>query len=739
MIEGHENTVIAHAKRRVLIAEDELVNREMLSNILKNDFEILTAADGREALRIIEDNIAALSLVLLDLNMPVMSGQEVLRQLKSDQRYKNLPVIVLTADHDAEVESLMLGAVDFIPKPYPEVRVIFARVIRTIELFEDRELIRATERDTVTGLYNKEYFYKYCAELDRSAADKPMDAAVVDINHFHIINDRFGMSYGDEILRGISERLSEYAHAQGGIVCRKEGDMFLVYLPGGCDFRQMIENAAVELKKDESANSRVRLRAGVYKDADKSVSIEARFDRAKMASDIIRNNLTKNVEFYDNSLREKELYAEQLVDDFRTAIDKEHFVVYYQPKFDIRPREAVLSSAEALVRWNHPTFGMISPGTFIPLFESNGLIQELDFFVWRTTAKQMGEWKKKYGFTIPVSVNVSRIDLYDPDLIDTLLGIVKENGLTPADLLLEITESAYTQEGESIVETIVKLRELGFRIEMDDFGSGYSSLNMISTLPIDALKLDMKFLKSAFSVKKDTRMLEVIIDMAKYLGVPVIAEGVETNEQLTALRSIGCDIVQGYYFSRPVPAHDFEPFITKRMEQAGESKAEWELLSIKKAQGSLSGISFSSIAQALSKDYFSIYYVDTKTDWFIEYSSTAEYQSLCIEKGGEDFFNLSRENIKRVIYPDDQERLVSVFTKENILRELEANGTFTISYRLMFGDTPAYVSMKAARIDDKNNDHIVIGVNNIDAQMKREQDRLKADELMYQNKKLTTV
>ena len=311
MIEGHENTVIAHAKRRVLIAEDELVNREMLSNILKNDFEILTAADGREALRIIEDNIAALSLVLLDLNMPVMSGQEVLRQLKSDQRYKNLPVIVLTADHDAEVESLMLGAVDFIPKPYPEVRVIFARVIRTIELFEDRELIRATERDTVTGLYNKEYFYKYCAELDRSAADKPMDAAVVDINHFHIINDRFGMSYGDEILRGISERLSEYAHAQGGIVCRKEGDMFLVYLPGGCDFRQMIENAAVELKKDESANSRVRLRAGVYKDADKSVSIEARFDRAKMASDIIRNNLTKNVEFYDNSLREKELYVEQ--------------------------------------------------------------------------------------------------------------------------------------------------------------------------------------------------------------------------------------------------------------------------------------------------------------------------------------------------------------------------------------------------------------------------------------------
>ncbi|MBR1385078.1 MAG: EAL domain-containing protein, partial [Ruminococcus sp.] len=522
------------------------------------------------------------------------------------------------------------------------------------------------------------------------------------------------------------EKLKQTVNAAGGFVCRKESDMFLIYVPSGFDFKEMIDNASVELKKDESSNSRVRLRAGVYKDADKSVSIEARFDRAKMAADIIRNNLTKNVEYYDSSLREKELYIEQLVDDFRMAIDKEHFVVYFQPKFDIRPREAVLMSAEALVRWNHPTFGMISPGTFIPLFEGNGLIQELDLYVWMAAAKQIKDWKDRLGYSIPVSVNVSRIDLYDPDLIDILLSIVKENDLSPSELLLEITESAYTEEGDSIVDTIVKLRDLGFRIEMDDFGSGYSSLNMLSTLPIDALKLDMKFLKSAFSVKKDTRMLEVIIDMAKYLGVPVIAEGVETKEQLNALKSIGCDIVQGYYFSRPVPALDFEQFIEKRKEQAGESKAEWELMSIKQAQGSLSGISFSGIAQALAADYFSIYYVDTQTDWFIEYSSDADYQSLGIEKGGEDFFNLSRTNIKRVIYPEDQERFLQVFTKENILRELETFGTFTISYRLLFDGTPTYVSMKATRMADKNDKHIVIGVNNIDAQMKREEEHIMA-------------
>ncbi|MBQ7186264.1 MAG: EAL domain-containing protein [Ruminococcus sp.] len=716
--------------RKILIAEDEFVNREILINILGNSFDILTAEDGEATLSVIEREYNELSLVLLDLNMPKLSGLELLKRIKDEPKYKSLPVIVMTADSEAEVESLMLGAVDFIPKPYPEARIVNARIIRTIELFEDRELISATERDSVTGLYNKEYFYKYCTELDSSAGEAGMDAAVIDINHFHIINDRFGMSYGDEILRAVSDRLREFINAKGGIVCRKEGDMFLAYLPGGCDFSEMIASASVTLKKDESANSSVRLRAGVYRNADRTVGIEARFDRAKMAADTIRNNLTKNIEYYDSSLRDKELYTEQLVDDFRTAIDQGHFVVYFQPKFDIRPREAVLASAEALVRWKHPTFGMISPGVFIPLFEGNGLIQELDLFVWRAAARQIRDWKDRLGYTLPVSVNVSRIDLYDPDLIDILQGIVSENGLSPADLLLEITESAYTEESYSIVETIVKLRELGFKIEMDDFGSGYSSLNMLSTLPIDALKLDMKFIKSAFSLNKDTRMLEVIIDMAKYLGVPVIAEGVETKEQLDSLKVIGCDIVQGYYFSRPVPAADLEPFIEKRILQAAAGRTEQELLSIRKAQSALSGISFSSIAQALSKDYFSIYYVDTESGRFIEYSSSREYQSLEIEKGGEDFFGLSRRNILRVVHPDDIGMILSAFTKENILSALRDSGSFTMTYRLMLGGVPNYVHLKAAGMEHEGKKYIVVGVSSIDRQIKSSQSGLTNEVLL---------
>lgn len=719
MFESRENYYSINGKRQILIAEDEMINRELLGNILEEYFVISYAEDGEQTMQIIEEEKDTLSLVLLDLNMPKKNGQDVLREMKERSELKNIPVIVLTADREAEVESLHLGAVDFIPKPYPEAGVILARVNRTIELFEDRELISSTERDNVTGLYNKEYFYKYIEQYDIHRAAST-DAAILDINHFHIINDRFGMSYGDRVLKQIAMRLRDLVHEAGGMVCRKEADMFLIYAPSGLDYEKLIECTSAELSRDDTAGSHIRLRMGVYRDVDKSISVESRFDRAKMASDQIRNNLTKSVEYYDDSLRKQELYVERLIDDFKESIQDGHFVVYFQPKFDIRPREAVLASAEALVRWKHPELGMISPGTFISLFEGNGLIQQLDNFVWWTAARQIREWKDRLGYAVPISINVSRIDLYDPKLIETLTNIIMECRIEPSELLLEITESAYTDDSDTIVDTLNELRRLGFRIEMDDFGSGYSSLNMLSTLPIDVIKLDMKFIKSAFSMKKDTRMLEVIIDMAKYLEVPVIAEGVETKEQMEALREIGCDIVQGYYFSKPIPADEFEDFIIKRRDIDKEMKSEWSQISEKKEE-TLSGISFASIAQALSQDYFSIYYVDTETDWFIEYSADKEYDTLGIEKGGEDFFNLSRKNITRVIYPEDMDEFLRVFTKENVLAELEHNKSFTLNYRLMFGDTPTYVSMKAIRMADKNDKHIVIGVNNIDAQMKREQ------------------
>ena len=304
---------------------------------------------------------------------------------------------------------------------------------------------------------------------------------------------------------------------------------------------------------------------GVYSNVDKTIDMERRFDRAKMAADALRNSFTGGVSIYDEKMHEKELFAQQLLEDFRDGLDREEFVVHYQPKFDIRQEEPILNSAEALVRWNHPELGMICPAFFIPLFEQNGLIRDLDYYVWRRVAGQLRRWKDKFGETVPVSVNVSRVDMYDTDLVTVLQDLLSEFDITASDLLLEITESAYTKDSCRIIENVKELRRAGFFIEIDDFGSGYSSLNMISSLPIDVMKLDMQFIKTAFREQNDTRMLEAVIGIADSLFVPVIAEGVEAKEQVTSLKAMGCDIVQGYYFSRPLPPEDYEEFLIKKM------------------------------------------------------------------------------------------------------------------------------------------------------------------------------
>jgi len=275
---------------------------------------------------------------------------------------------------------------------------------------------------------------------------------------------------------------------------------------------------------------------------------------------------------YDEKMYQDDLYSERLISDVNRAAAEHQFLVFYQPKYDIQSVPPRLKSAEALIRWNHPELGMISPGVFIPLFEGNGLISIVDNYVWEETARQIQAWKQKYGWSVPVSVNLSRADLFDPSLEQKLLSLLKQYEITTEDLLLEVTESAYTDNAEHLIEVVRKLRSDGFRIEMDDFGSGYSSLNMLSSLPIDALKMDMKFIQNAAADNREFRLIELILDIAEFLGVPVIAEGVETENQMTMLKDAGCDLVQGYYFSKPVPAPEFEKLIeseiTLRKERA---------------------------------------------------------------------------------------------------------------------------------------------------------------------------
>ena len=717
MLKSHERFHSANGRRLVLVADDEFANRELLRMYLQDTYDVIIAENGQEALEAIRANKEVLSLVMLDLMMPVLSGLDVLKEVHNNLELSKIPIIVVTSDQDAEVECLNLGANDFVPKPYPRQDVIMARANRIIELYEDRDIISSTERDTLTGLYNREYFYRYAEQYDRHHSDTPMDAIVVDVNHFHMINERFGTAYGDNVLRSIGQALRETVVDIDGIVCRRQADTFMIYCPHGKDYEAILERASAGLSGESSEDAHIWLRMGVYPDADKELDIERRFDRAKMAADFVQGSFTKKVGVYDSALHERELYSEQLIEDFTQAIKEHQFQVYYQPKFDVQTDIPVLASAEALVRWQHPTLGLISPGVFIPLFEENGLIQQLDLYVWHAAAKQIKEWKDRFDFVVPVSVNVSRIDMYDPHLVETLVGILHQSGLSAHEFYLEITESAYTQDSEQIIETVNKLRDLGFKVEMDDFGTGYSSLNMISTLPIDALKLDMQFIRNAFSERRDTRMLEVIIDIADYLSVPVIAEGVETEEQMIALREMGCDYVQGYYFSRPIPAEEYEKFVLERKELPDESPYTSDLGA--RRSSDRKEAAFGDIEHALSSGFEAIYYVDVNTNHYIEFSSEGKREDLQIESSGLDFFEDMEASLVQLVCDEDRDRVRLSIQKDALLAQLAGSQPLMLTYRIALDGKPVIYTLKAVRAHTHDDHHIVIGISNVDEQIKQ--------------------
>ena len=548
-------------KKKVLVVDDEEINRIMLTSIVGKEYEVLTACNGKEAWDVINSNKDTLSLVLLDLLMPELDGYELLSMMQKDLDINKIPVIVLTADTTAEVKSLNMGASDFIPKPYDVPEVILARIKKTIKLSENTSILSATQYDVLTGLFNREFFIEYAGVIDQYYPDADMDVIAVNFNRFHSINELYGRKFGDELLNITGAVIKAFVSDKRGIGCRYGADLFYVYVPHGNSMDLYKEISAKLQDKIENAGSRIR--AGIYPVADRTLEINKRLDCALLACNSVRGNYREPVAFYNSRMHEEEAFAERIMNDLDRALAEKQFVVYYQPKLAIQNGDPYLSSAEALIRWEHPELGMVSPGRFIPVFEENGMIKRLDRYMWKEAARQVSIWKDKYGTTIPVSVNVSRIDMLEDGFTREILDVCEEAGISPEGYMLEVTESAYTDNSAKLIEIVESLRNLGFKIEMDDFGSGYSSLNMLSEMPVDILKLDMKFIRNIHTSSKDLRMVELVIDIARYLELTVVAEGVENKEQFDLLKDAGVDVIQGYYFSKPVPPQEFETFIDK--------------------------------------------------------------------------------------------------------------------------------------------------------------------------------
>ena len=558
-----KSNIINELKRYILIVEDEYINQEILKEIISDKYEVLVAGNGIEALNILKTSSKPISLILLDLNMPLMDGFTVLKEIKKDDKYKNIPIIVITGEKDSELEALNLGAVDFITKPFDITEIIMARINRSIELSEKRIIVSTAEKDELTDVYNKHIFIEYVKRID-DYKEKEHDMIVINIIKFHLYNELYGVVDANNALISLSKVLKEISRLNEGIVSRIESDYFALYINRQDDYDLLIDNINNELSNKYNITN-ISLRYGIYKVNDNSISIEKRIDRAKLVCDEIKQSNTKMYYIYNDEIQKMQIFNEKLNHDFIKAIGNHEFKVYYQPKISILGDKYKLASAEALVRWIHPELGFISPDKFIPLFEENGNIKILDKYIWNEAAKQIKIWHDKFNVKLPISINISRVDMFDESIVDFLNNIVKNNNIDYSDLYLEITESAYNNETDQINGIIDNLRNLGFIIEIDDFGSGYSSLNTLATLKFDILKLDMKFVKDMFKSDKTVKMVGIVADIARYLNVKLVAEGVEEKAQLEKLKELKYDIIQGFYFSKPVTNIEFEEFFTKEL------------------------------------------------------------------------------------------------------------------------------------------------------------------------------
>lgn len=553
--------------KTILVVENNEINRTMLNTILADQYQVLEAENGEEALSLLERYKDEISLILLDLVMPVMDGYTFLSIMKSTPDYATIPVIVTTQNDGEtdEVAALAHGATDFVAKPY-KPQVILHRVASIINLRETAAMVNQFQYDRLTGLYSKEFFYRKAKELLAQNPQKRYDVICSDIENFKLINDVFGIPAGDRLLCGIARLYTRMVNGRG-LCGRFNADQFVCLLEHSWEYsNEMFRNAEIEISAMSNTRS-VSMKWGVFAVVDRTIPFEQMCDRALLAARSIKGQYGKYFATYDDKLRNKLLREQAITDGMEAALKEGQFVIYLQPKYRIQDYQ--LAGAEALIRWNHPEWGFQSPAEFIPLFEKNGFITKLDQFVWDRTCAALRSWDDKGLPAIAVSVNVSRADIYNANLTDFLMNTVNKYGLSPSRLHLEITESAYTEDPNQIIETVVSLRNLGFIIEMDDFGSGYSSLNMLNQMPLDILKLDMKFIQSETAKPNKQGILRFIMGLARWMKLSVVAEGVETPEQMERLREIGCDYAQGYYMARPMPCDQFEELLR---EQAGSGE-----------------------------------------------------------------------------------------------------------------------------------------------------------------------
>ena len=404
----------------------------------------------------------------------------------------------------------------------------------------------------------KQFFYMVDFQLQSQPGEYYLIA--IDIEHFKLFNKWYGRKAGDEFLEAFAVELKKYEATYHGIASYFGGDNFAILLPAKTQLLEKLEKDLSQIALAVGDSVGFLPGIGVYYIEEKAQKAIEMYDYAVEALAYVKGDFEKRTCFYNKNMTNKAEEELRILSEARDALQEGQFVVYFQPKCRIRSKKIV--GAEALIRWKHPVQGLIPPGLFIPILERNGFISDVDRYVWELVCKQMREWMDAGIEPVPISINVSRIDILSMDVVKIINDLVEKYNINKNYLKIEITESAYVENSNKVVDAVQKMREKGYALLMDDFGSGYSSLNMLKQIEVDVIKMDMKFLDiDKQDMKKGLSILKSVISMSNEIDIPLIAEGVETEDQANFLGDMGVRFAQGYLFHRPMPTEEFTKLI----------------------------------------------------------------------------------------------------------------------------------------------------------------------------------
>jgi diguanylate cyclase (GGDEF)-like protein len=562
-------------KRTVLIVEDNELNMDLLTEILSDKYEILQAQNGKVGLEVLQNHMEAVSVIILDIQMPVMNGYEFLEVIKEDPFLSNIPVIITSGNgnEEEELKCLKLGCADFVSKPYNN-DIIKNRIASVIKLRESASALSVMEYDELTGVYTRQAFFYHAERTIRNNPGKEYIIFATDIREFKLINTVYGEKIGDSLLKEFANSILSFTEGSSRVLGRYGSDRFVCLCEKGVlpDDDDEIKDL-IQQKVDELPIKNLIVKLGICSDIKGDTTVALASKRAITILDMVKESYETRVVRYNGTIASRKKLDYELESNFFRALNDKNFEAWYQPK--INPVTGHIFGAEALVRWRRDNGEYYSPGTFIPLFERNGLITRLDEYMFREVCLFQSERLKQGKRTVPISVNLSRKTLFRNDIVEIYKSIAEELEVPLMLVPLEITESA-AMLSTQIAEIIEEFAQAGFALHMDDFGSEYSSISSLSKMHFEVIKVD-KSLTDAIGTPNGNLIISYLLELIHKLGMKSVVEGVETEEQVRFLKKCHCDSVQGYYYHRPMPEDDFNEVLLEAFGESSEQGADHKI------------------------------------------------------------------------------------------------------------------------------------------------------------------